>query len=1042
MESELSRVVDTLPGIVWTATPDGQIDFLNQRWREYTGVAVGVSYGRGWQSLVHPEDLPRLLAGWRDVPVSSAPVEAEARLRGSDGKYRWFLFSAYPSFGAYGQVIKWCGFSTDIDNRKTEKQDFENQFRIAIDTIPALVWAARADGSAEFLNMRWLDFTGLALDEARDWGWVNAIHPEDAKSLSDTWRTIIASGEPGEAEARLRRSDGEYRWFLFRATPLRDGTGKIVKWYGTNTDIEERKLAEQRTQQTEKQSRAAIDTIPVIVWTTLPDGTNDFHNQRLLSYTRFSPDQAQGMGWKAMFHPDDVARHLETWKNSVETGSSFECESRLRAFDGEYRWFLARAEPMRDEVGNIVKWYGTNVDIDDRKRAEALLAGEKRLLEMVAGSRPMSEILDALCRLVESTAEGCHCSVVLVNPGGTHLEHGAAPSLPASFIDSIVGRPVNIDSGPCAMAAHLNEQVVAADLASETRWAAYAWCSMAMAHGLQACWSTPIPSTGGKVLGAFAIYYTEPRSPTLQQQTLIDRFTQIASIAIERARNDVALQRSEARKSAILDAALDCIVTIDHLGRVTDFNPAAERTFGYRRQDVMGKQLANLIIPPSLRDAHQRGLARYLATGESRMIGKRVEMTAARADRSEFPVELAISRIALDGPPSFTCYLRDITERKRSEEALRRSGAYLAEAQKLSITGSFGWIVSVDEHFWSEETFRIFEYDVSTKVTSKLILDRVHPEDVPLLRRLIALAVNGQDIDCECRLLMPSGRVKHLHIVAHGTVDRAGHLEYVGAIQDVTERRLSEEALAKARSELAHVARVTSLGTLTASIAHEVNQPLAGIVTNASACLRMLDADPPNVDSARETARRIIRDCSRASDVIARLRGLFSKKAAMSHSVDLNEAAREVIALSLSELQRSRVIVRTELADDLPPVKGDRVQLQQVILNLLLNAADAMSCVENRPRHLVIKTKRDESDHVGFAVQDAGVGFEPRHAEKLFDAFYTTKSNGMGIGLSISRTIIESHQGRMWAIPNDGPGATFSFSIPCGPETVSGARDF
>jgi signal transduction histidine kinase len=158
--------------------------------------------------------------------------------------------------------------------------------------------------------------------------------------------------------------------------------------------------------------------------------------------------------------------------------------------------------------------------------------------------------------------------------------------------------------------------------------------------------------------------------------------------------------------------------------------------------------------------------------------------------------------------------------------------------------------------------------------------------------------------------------------------------------------------------------------------------------------------------------------------------------------VDLNEAAREVIALSLSELQRSRVIVRTELADDLPPVKGDRVQLQQVILNLLLNAADAMSCVENRPRHLVIKTKRDESDHVGFAVQDAGVGFEPRHAEKLFDAFYTTKSNGMGIGLSISRTIIESHQGRMWAIPNDGPGATFSFSIPCGPETVSGARDF
>ena len=231
----------------------------------------------------------------------------------------------------------------------TENQAFENQFRIAIDTIPTLVWAARSDGSAEFFNMRWLDYTGLTLDEARDWGWVVAIHPDDFISLGDTWRTIIASGEPGEAEARLRRSDGEYRWFLFRAVPLRDEAGKIVKWYGTNTDIEDRRQAEQRTQEAERQLRAAIDTIPVIVWSTLPDGTNDFHNQRSLSYTRFSLEQAQGMGWKAMLHPDDVPRHVETWASSVETGNSFECESRLRGADGQYRWFLARAEPMRDE---------------------------------------------------------------------------------------------------------------------------------------------------------------------------------------------------------------------------------------------------------------------------------------------------------------------------------------------------------------------------------------------------------------------------------------------------------------------------------------------------------------------------------------------------------------------------------------------------------------------------------------------------------------------------------------------------------------------
>ena len=181
-------------------------------------------------------------------------------------------------------------------------------------------------------------------------------------------------------------------------------------------------------------------------------------------------------------------------------------------------------------------------DIDDRKRAEALLAGEKRLLEMVARGHSMSVILEALCRLVENTASGCYCSVVLVDPSGTHLEHGAAPSLPASFITSIIGRPVNVDSGPCAMAAYLNEQVIAADLTSETRWAAYEWCPMALAHGLQACWSTPISSTAGKVLGAFAIYYDEPKTPTPIHQSLIEQFTHIASIAIERAQSDAALK--------------------------------------------------------------------------------------------------------------------------------------------------------------------------------------------------------------------------------------------------------------------------------------------------------------------------------------------------------------------------------------------------------------------------------------------------------------------------------------------------------------------
>src|SRR2546428_4075586 len=298
---------------------------------------------------------------------------------------------------------------------------------------------------------------------------------------------------------------------------------------------------------------------------------------------------------------------------------------------------------------------------------------------------------------------------------------------------------------------------------------------------------------------------------------------------------------------------------------------------------------------------------------------------------------------------------------------------------------------------------------------------------------------DGSDFEYEHRLQMPDHSVKYLHMIAHGTRDQHGRLEYIGAVQDVTERRLSEEALGNVRSELAHVARVTTLGALTASIAHEVNQPLSGIITNASTCLRMLADDPPNVDGARETARRTIRDANRASDVITRLRALLAKKAATTETVNLNEATREVVALSWSELQRSRVILRAELGDDLPPVTGDRVQLQQVILNLLLNASEAMSGVADRPRQLVIRTERDEGGRVRLTVQDAGVGFEPQDANKLFEPFYTTKSGGMGIGLSVSSSIIESHHGRLWAAPNDGPGAAFSFSIPRGPKAATAA---
>ena len=375
--------------------------------------------------------------------------------------------------------------------------------------------------------------------------------------------------------------------------------------------------------------------------------------------------------------------------------------------------------------------------------------------------------------------------------------------------------------------------------------------------------------------------------------------------------------------------------------------------------------------------------------------------------------------------------------RARTEE-LRRSEAFLAEGQRLGQIGSYSWRVATGEITWSEQLYRIYELAIDVPVTLELIRTRVHPDDLTLYEKMAEQASSGgKDFEWQYRLLMPDHSIKYLQAVARATRDQDGQLEYIAAIQDVTAHRLSEEARDKARLELAHVARIMSLGTLAASITHEISQPLSGIVTNASTCQRMLAATPPNIDGALETVRRAIRDANRASDVITRLRALFKKKDAVADSVDLSEAAREVIALSLGELQTNRVILQDELADGLPPVKGDRIQLQQVILKLLRNASDAMRDVDNRPRQLLVKTESDGSKNVQLTVQDTGIGFAPDDADRLFEAFYTTKDDGMGIGLSVSHSIIAAHNGRIWAVPNNGPGSTFAFSIPREPSRLS-----
>ena len=607
-----------------------------------------------------------------------------------------------------------------------------------------------------------------------------------------------------------------------------------------------------------------VDTIPALAWSGRPDGSAEFFNQHFLDYVGLTADQASDWGWTTAVHPEDREGLVLTWQAIMASEQLGEGEARLRRHDGEYRWFLFRANPVRDESGRVVKWYGINIDITERQLALERLQSNQDLLDL------------------------------------------AQKSAGAMAFDWYPQQEIN----------YLSPEQEAL-------------------YGL-----TPGTFDGRFKTWKGMIYAAD--WPTVY----------------------------------------DAIKHAQRRGQVT---------VEYR------------VVWPD-------GTLHWLSTN-GRMF----------FDDAGEPVRVV----------GFTS---DVTRRKLVEEELRRSEAFLAQAQRLSRTGSFSWRVATDEITWSDQLYRIYELDPRTTVTLDVIRTRVHPEDLTLYEKMVEQARSGSDdFEWQYRLLMPDRSIKYMHAVAHVIRDGNGELEYIAAVQDVTARRSSEEALDKARSELAHVARVMSLGALTASIAHEVNQPLSGIITNASTCVKMLDADPPNVDGARETAKRTIRDGRRAADVIARLRALFSKQDAATELVDLNEATREVIALSRSELERNRVVTRTELVDQLPLVTADRVQLQQVIINLLRNGADAMSDVHDRPRELLFKTEVDEGYCVRLSVRDAGTGFESQTLEQLFRSFFTTKTDGMGIGLSVSRSIIENHGGRLWATQNDGPGVTFSFSIPCAP---------
>ena len=781
-----------------------------------------------------------------------------------------------------------------------------------------------------------------------------------------------------------------------------------------------------------------IDGLAAPIATTTADGLVELANRQLLDYLGISLEELKDWETSGVVHPDDLSAAAAVWRQSLERGEPYELELRVRRAGGGYQWVQVRGLPLRDAHGHIVQWCVLLTDIAERKRTQALLDGETRLLEMVASGRRLEEVLETMCSIVDAIVGNSASSILLVDRDGT-FRYGAGPTLPSGYDAAVDGAPVLVEAGPCGMAASLNEQVIVPDLVSDPRWVELGWRTLVLEDDFRSVCSTPIRSQAGTVLGTFAIYQREPGPPGAVLTDVITRFTHVASIAIERAISERALQERERESRMIVDRIPGLVSTFSPSGEIEILNQRMLEYFGKPEEEMRRWKQSDSIHPDDLPRV-QRMFADAIASQEpleyqARL--RRFDGVYRWFQVRAFPARDSLGRVA-----RWYTLVTDIDDRKRAEEELRRAYDSFADAQGLSHTGSFITDLVGDDHNWSEEAFRIFEFEPGSRVSVQRIRDIIHPDDLPSFESVIARGMTGENVTFAFRIVTAGGGAKHVRGVAHVVERIAGRPLFVGALQDVTETKVAEEALDRARSELAHVARITAVGAFTASIAHEVNQPLSGIITNAGTCLRMLAADPPDVDGARETAKRTLRDGNRAADVITRLRALFSRREFTLEPLDINEVLQEVVALSLSELQRNRMVLRSEFAPDLPRVTGDRIQLQQVILNLLRNASDAMMSVHDRPRHLVIGTDRLEDNRVRVTVRDVGVGLDVQNMNKLFDAFYTTKTDGMGIGLSVSRSIIERHHGRLWGQPNDGPGATFAFTLPAAEQKLPNEVDF
>ena len=1007
----------------------------------------------------------------------------------------------------------WERSVTNEDNRAdVALTSSEQELRLVVETIPALVWRAGPEGNIEYVNKRVLEYFGAPLDEIIGWGWMENVHPDDVAFKVSAWLKNLESGNPHDVVCRMRGADGQYRWFEVRGEPLRSGDGTVLGWYGVLIDIDDRRKAEEAIRESEYKLRQITETVPGFIWSTGPDGEPTYVNQRILDYIGGRLEDYRHRGWEAFLHPDDLPETAKAFSYAIQTGTSYQAVHRLRRADGEFRWHHARGEPLRDRQGRIIQWYGLSVDIDGAKKAEDRL---RRSEAYLAEAQRLSHTGSAVYNETEILYWTEEASRIF---GFDPLQ--GIPSREAVWQrihpDDLDRVNENIEHAVREKRSFTNEfRIILPD---------------GTVKHVEAT-NYPVFSASGELVEIVA--------------TGID--------VTERKRAEQALREREGKIRRLVDANIIGIFIWDIDGRIIEANDAFLRMVGYDHEDIVsGRMRWTELTPPEWRDPDVR---RWLP--ELKMTGslQPFEKEYFRKDGSCVPVLIGVATFEEDGNQG-VAFVLDLTERKRAEQALRESeGKFRDYAETAS---DWFWEIGPDYKFtlltenafgshaadrigtacwehaldfetepekWrliqatldSRKPFRDFVYcsarrngspmyvkasgkpvfDVSgefrgyrgtgadvtaimraqealreSERSSRSALDgiaglvavmapngeletvnhpcleyfgrslewlknwgtndAVHPEDLPHVLELFKRAMaSGIPYHFEQRLRRFDGEYRWFDNRGVPIRDGSGRIaRWYVLLTDIEDRTRALARLEQMQSDFAHMNRVSMMGELAASLSHEITQPIAAARNYARAALNFLDQQPPDLGEVKKQLGRVVSAADRSGEIIERIRDHIKKAPPRKAGFDLNHAIDEVITLGRSAITRNGVSVQTLLAEGLAPVQGDRVQLQQVVLNLILNAVEAMGSVEAGTRELLISTEQNQAKGVLVAVRDSGPGIDPENIERVFEAFYTTKTSGMGMGLSICRSIIDAHGGRLWAGVNEPRGAVFQFTLP------------